>query len=118
MFTLLLALRRATLSEGPCPRVGLSGWDGSSLVQVVGHPRVGSSHPPLDSPPSIPLVVVWDVVRLQRKGRGKCTAEAGRAGPDGAGPTQDKGVGGEELRKQEENTGLRPSLGVLRSEAQ
>lgn len=45
---------------------------------------------PWDSPPSVPLVVVWDVMRLQRKGSGKSMAEAGEAGPGSPGPTQDK----------------------------
>lgn len=50
------------------------------ILGVVGEPlRLFTS--PWDSPPSVPLVVVWDIMRLQRrKGSGECTVEAGKAG--------------------------------------
>ena len=46
-----------------------------------------ASYRPLTSPWDS---VVWDVMRLQRKGSGKSMAEAGEAGPGSPGPTQDK----------------------------
>lgn len=47
-----------------------------------------------DSPPSVPLVVVWDIMRLQRReGSGKYIVEAGKAGSDDLGPTQGREIG-------------------------
>lgn len=52
----------------------------SPVLGVVGKPlRLFTS--PWDSPPSVPLVVVWDIMRLQRrKGSSECTVEADKAG--------------------------------------
>lgn len=62
------------------------------------------NHIPPVGPTSVPLVVVWDIMRLQRSTLkwqvGKCTANAGKAESDDLGLTQDKGGGeGKEVKK-------------------
>lgn len=85
---------------------------------------LGSLHPPWDSPPSVPLVVVWDIMRLQRRnGSGKCTAEAGKLTQMIWDKLRIREVGrwgGKEIKKENNwAIGLKPLLSwvtVLRSE--
>lgn len=87
------------LCQGP-PILGV-GPSGSVVVWL--HSRLLTS--PWDSPPSVPLVVVWDIVRLRRrKGSGKCIVGADKTGAEDLGHPRLREVGWSRRRK----TGLKP----------